>query len=194
MPLSLANATDGQLMERVAGGERPAFEELHRRHHAVALRAAMRVMRHPPAAEEVTQEAFLGLWRGAAGFDPERSNPKAWLLLLVRSRAIDHLRRVRSQRTHVSLEAAMQLQAPERTEAQAAHRESSRNMLRLLSTIPTKQRQIVELAYYRELTQTEIAAKLGLPLGTVKGRIRLAHRHLHRALAGEAAQLAGVSA
>ncbi|HEV7162095.1 MAG TPA: sigma-70 family RNA polymerase sigma factor [Solirubrobacteraceae bacterium] len=180
-------------MDQVAGGERAAFEEIHRRHHAVALRAAMRVMRQPAAAEEVAQEAFLSLWRGAAGFDPERSNPKAWLLLLVRSRAIDHLRRLRSQRTHVPLEAAMQLRAPERTDVQAAQRESSRNMLRLLSTIPTKQRQVVELVYYRELTQTEIATKLGLPLGTVKGRIRLAHSHLHRALAGEAAQLVSVS-
>lgn len=192
----LSTLTDSQLMERVAEDDVAAFEEIYRRHGKGALRAAYRIVRQPAAAEEVTQEAFLSLWRSAAGYQPARSSLRSWLLVLVHNRGIDQIRRARHHNTNLDIAEVHEehLEDPERTDARAAASEQSRDINALLRTIPIKQRQIVELAYYGEMTHLEIATNLGLPLGTVKGRLRLAHLKLHRALAhdgNEPALLAG---
>lgn len=191
----LSSLSDTQLMARVSEEDIPAFEEIYRRHGQLAFRVAYRVVRETPAAEDITQEAFLGLWRGATKFDPSRSPLRSWLLLMVRSRGIDHIRRARNHSTHPLQDELHEehLQAPEHTDAQADAREESREIRNLLKVIPLKQQQVVELVYYREMTHAEIATKLGLPLGTVKGRLRLAHAKLHRALA-PAAEPAAVAA
>ena len=191
----LAGLSDMQLMRGVIAQDIPAFEEVHRRHGPLAFRVAHRMVRERAAAEDVTQEAFLGLWRGAAKFDPTRSPLRSWLLLMVRSRGIDHIRRARNHSTHLLLDEIHEehLQAPEQTDAEADVREQTREIRELVSAIPLKQRQVVELVYYREMTHAEIATKLGLPLGTVKGRLRLAHEKLHRALAPTRGELAAVA-
>jgi RNA polymerase sigma-70 factor (ECF subfamily) len=150
----LSTLTDAQLMERVAEDDVAAFEEIYRRHGKGALRAAYRIVRQPAAAEEVTQEAFLSLWRSAAGYQPARSSLRSWLLLLVHNRAIDQIRRARHHNTNLDITEVHEehLEDPERTDARAAAREQSRNINALLRTIPIKQRQIVELAYYGEMT------------------------------------------
>jgi RNA polymerase sigma factor (sigma-70 family) len=192
----LAGLSDMQLMRRVIAQDMPAFEEIYRRHGPLAFRVAYRMIRETAAAEDVTQEAFLGLWRGAAKFDPTRSPLRSWLLLMVRSRGIDHIRRARNHSPHLLLDEIQEehLQAPEHTDAEAEVREETREIRELVSTIPLKQRQVVELVYYREMTHAEIATKLGLPLGTVKGRLRLAHEKLQRALAPTRGELAAVAA
>ncbi len=183
----LSTLTDAQLMKRAADDDVAAFEEIYRRYGKQALRAAYRIVREPAAAEEVTQEAFLSLWRSAAGYQPARSSLRSWLLVLVHNRGIDQIRRARHHNTNLDIAEVHEehLEDPERTDVRAAAREQSRNINALLRTIPLKQRQIVELAYYGEMTHLEIATNLGLPLGTVKGRLRLAHLKLHRALAHE---------
>jgi RNA polymerase sigma-70 factor, ECF subfamily len=195
-PIQIHTTSDAQLMVRVAQDDALAFEELYRRHSRQAFRVAVRMVRHSAAAEDVTQEAFLSLWRSAARYEPTRSSLKSWLLRMVHNRGIDHIRRMRNHSTQVDIEQVEeeQLQSSERTDAHVAARERSREILELLASIPIKQRQVVELAYYGELTHLEIATKLGLPLGTVKGRIRLAHLKLQRSLdsgTGELAALAG---
>jgi RNA polymerase sigma-70 factor, ECF subfamily len=187
IPSPLSTLTDAQLMKRVTENDVAAFEEIYRRHGKQALRAAYRIVRQPAAAEELTQEAFLSLWRSAAGYQPDRSSLRSWLLLLVHNRGIDQIRRARNHNTNLDIAELHEehLEDPERTDARAAPREQSRDINALLRTIPIKQRQIVELAYYGEMTHLEIATNLGLPLGTVKGRLRLAHLKLHRALAPE---------
>jgi RNA polymerase sigma-70 factor, ECF subfamily len=187
----LQGLSDAQLMARLLEEDISAFEEIYRRHGQLAFRVAYGVVRETTAAEDITQEAFLGLWRRAAKFDPSRSPLRSWLLLMVRSRGIDHIRRARNHSTQLLQDELHErhLQAPEHTEAQAAALEESREIRGLLSAIPVKQRQVVELVYYREMTHAEIAAKLGLPLGTVKGRLRLAHEKLHRALAPASGEL-----
>lgn len=187
MSSSPLTACDDELMSRVAADDAFAFDEIYRRHRAAALAVALRMMRQPAAAEDVTQEAFLSLWRGASRYEPARSSLRAWLLLLVHSRGIDAIRRGRSHNTNTNLDDAPpeRLHAPERTDSQAAVREQSRHLRQLVGAIPLKQRQVVQLAYYRGMTQVEIAADLHLPLGTVKGRLRLAHNRLQRALVAE---------
>jgi RNA polymerase sigma-70 factor (ECF subfamily) len=191
----LGSLGDTELMRRVIAEDVPAFEEIYRRHGSLAFRVAYRMVRERAAAEDVTQEAFLGLWRAAARFDPTRSPLRSWLLLMVRSRGIDHIRRARNQSTHLPLDEIHEehLQALEHTDAEADVREETREIRELVSAIPLKQRQVVELVYYREMTHAEIATKLGLPLGTVKGRLRLAHEKLQRALAPARGELAAVA-
>jgi RNA polymerase sigma-70 factor, ECF subfamily len=192
MTSSPLTASDDDLMSRVAADDTAAFDEIYRRHRSAAMRVAMRIMRQPTAAEDVTQEAFLSLWRGASRYEPARSSLRAWLLLLVHSRGIDAIRRGRGHRTNMNLDDAPpeRLHAPERTDSQAALREQSRHLRLLVGAIPLKQRQVIQLAYYKEMTQVEIAADLHLPLGTVKGRLRLAHSRLQRTLAAEEEEFA----
>ncbi len=174
-------------MLRVAGRDIRAFELIYERYSAQAFGLAMYITGRRGPAEEVTQDAFLGLWRAASGYDPRRGTLKTWLLSVVRNRGIDSLRAATRHGRDVEIDDAVtaQLQSPERTEEQVADRDESRYARGLLTSLPTEQRQVVELAFFKGLTQTEIAARLGLPLGTVKGRQRLALRKLHARLVSE---------
>ena len=177
---------DSTLVMLVAEGEVAAFEALYDRHRAQAYGLAMRVTRRPGLAEEVTQDAFLNLWRKADQFDPARGSLGSWLLTFVRHRAIDSLRSGARAERNVELEtAADRLEAPERTDEEVAAREASRSARRLVNELPTDQREVIELAYFGGLTQGEIAARVGVPLGTVKGRSRLALEKLRRSATAE---------
>ncbi|HEY4451273.1 MAG TPA: sigma-70 family RNA polymerase sigma factor [Solirubrobacteraceae bacterium] len=188
MPEPIEDANEGGLMLRIADGDTRAFEIVYARYRTQALALALRITRQSAAAEDVTQEAFLNLWRSAARYEPNRGSLKAWLLRIVHNGGVDNLRRGRHVQGNVQIEdvRAQDLRAPECTDATVFTRDESRHMRRLLSDLPIKQREVVELTYYRELSHTEVADDLGLPLGTVKGRLRLAHARLHRELAAVA--------
>jgi RNA polymerase sigma-70 factor (ECF subfamily) len=175
---------DRDLVVRVAGGDVRAFEAIYDRHSAQVFGLAMRVTGRERAAEEATQDAFLNLWRTAAGYDPTRGTLKTWLLALVRHRSIDWLRREARHALDLEIDDALlgRLESPGRTHDQAVTREESRHARQLLVSIPTEQRQVIELAYFKGLTQSEIAVKMGIPLGTVKGRNRLALTKMHQQL------------
>jgi len=162
-------------MERVAEGDSRAFEAIYDRHHRQAYALARRITGGDGGAEEVTQDAFLALWRGASKFDPERASLSTWFLALVRHRGIDWLRRgaARPRLRGLAEGAAERIEAPERTEEQVMAIQEHDRALRLVAELPPEQREVIRLTYLAGYTQTEIAARVGVPLGTVKGRARL---------------------
>lgn len=172
-----------RLLERVARGERPALLALYDRLGPAMLAVALRVTRNRPAAEEVVQEAMLTVWREAPGFDRTRGSAAAWLLTLTRNRAIDVLRAQRRRGSYEQRsadEAPEPVPTPERASVEAERAVAVRAAL---SGLRVEQRVALELAYYRGLSHSEIAAELNLPLGTVKTRIALAAKTLRDALA-----------
>jgi RNA polymerase sigma-70 factor (ECF subfamily) len=182
---------DATLLRQVADGDSRAFEALYDRYRARAFGLAMRLTGHRGIAEEVTQDVFVKLWHGAAAnYDPARGSLASWLLTFVRHRAIDMLRSGRRHDRNVDLDGALRLEAPERTDEQVEVRDESRHARELVQTLPSEQREVIELAYFAGLTQGEIAAKVGIPLGTVKGRSRLALAKLRRSADAHGAMIA----
>lgn len=162
-------------MARVAQGDDAAFEELYDRHSAIAFALALRIVGRW-RAEDAVQEGFMSLWRNAAHYRVGRGPVRPWLLGMVRHRSIDSLRRLDvDQRRRLR---AQRLEEPrdrlDATVAGALAAEDSRNVRAALAALPQPQREVVELAYFSDWTQTEIAEHLQVPLGTVKGRARLA--------------------
>jgi len=169
---------DESLLREIASGGREAFEQLYRRYHARARRVAWSVCRDHGRAEDAVQDAFIAILRSAGTYRPELGTVAAWLLSLVRHRAIDVSRangkhaskRADEEETFVHL-------APGALADQVVDRDSAAQLKALLQLLPETQREVVTLAFYGQLSHAEIAARLGLPSGTVKGRMRLG---LHR--------------
>lgn len=132
------------------------------------------MLRDRPAAEDVTREAFLAMWRSRERYAPERGSARSWLLSIAHNRAIDTIRRQRGHRNQTLENGYDQQAAPERTDSQVLERLEADTIIGALRALPPNQRRVVDLAYCGGLTQAEIASELQLPLGTVKGRIRLA--------------------
>lgn len=180
--------SDPELWTLVRGGDVEAFAELYDRHARVAHGLACRIVGRS-AAEDVTQAAFLTLWRSRDGYRPDRGAFRPWLLAVVRNRAIDALRRDRARpRIARSYDATHYLETVASTsdgspEEHACDRDEARRVRAALATLPEAQRCVIELAYFNGLSQTEIADELSLPLGTVKGRARLGLEKLGRRLA-----------
>jgi len=175
---------DEDLMQLVAGGDARAFEVVYERHCTAVFSLAYRICGVRAAAEEVAQEAFLAIWRSGARYDRTRGSVRTWLLGVVHNRAIDSLRRstVHDRLRAADEQAAERLEAPERTEAEVARREEARSMQAVLGELPSEQRRVVELAYFGGFTHEQIAEMLGAPLGTVKGRMRLALEKLRASI------------
>jgi RNA polymerase sigma-70 factor (ECF subfamily) len=173
---ALQGLADEDLMQLVAGGDARAFEAIYERHATAAFSLAYRICGVHAAAEEIAQEAFLAIWRSGARYDRSRGSVRTWVLGVVHNRAIDMLRRttVHERRRTADPQAAERLEAPERTEAEVARREEARSMRKLIDDLPGDQRRVIELAYFGGFTHEQIASMLELPLGTVKGRMRLA--------------------
>ena len=167
---------DEELMPLVGRKDPEAFEVLYDRHGGVAYSLAYRIVGDRAAAEEVTQEAFISVWRSGARFDAARGSVRSWLLSVVRNRAIDALRsRARkAPKLDFDDEAVLaQRPADEQTDEEAVRRETAGELRGALGALPSEQSRVVELAYFGGFSQSEIAAMLNLPLGTVKGRMRL---------------------
>ena len=151
-----------------------ALAELFDRYGALAYGVALRVLRDPGRAQDAVQDAFLRLWHGASGFNPARGSLRGWVLAAVRNRAID-LVRGRSGRDREVLELSEEFAAPsEGPEEQATASVERATVRAALGGLPAEQRQAVLLAYFGGYTQLEIAGLTGVPLSTVKGRMRLA--------------------
>lgn len=153
-----------------------ALEVLYDRHGGPAYSLAHRIMGTQQAAEDVTQEAFLSVWRTSASFDAARGSVRSWLLQIVRNRAIDVLRRSASRPTRTDLndDGLLEAQvAPDSTDAEAVRRERAASVRRVLKELPQDQARVIGLAYFGGFSQSEIAEMLNTPLGTVKGRMRL---------------------
>jgi RNA polymerase sigma-70 factor (ECF subfamily) len=175
-PEALQRLGDEDLMPLVARKDPAAFEVFYDRHGGAAYSLAHRIVGDPATAEDVAQEAFLSIWRSEAGYDRTRGSVRAWALGIVRNRAIDALRRESSRAPRLDYDDDAVLErrpAPERTEAEAARRETAAALRGALGELPSEQSKVIELAYYGGFTHSEIAEMLGMPLGTVKGRMRL---------------------
>jgi RNA polymerase sigma-70 factor, ECF subfamily len=172
-------------MVRLQRGETSALAAVFDRHGRLAYSLAHRICGRGAMAEEVVQDAFLALWHHRARFDGSRGSVRAWLMTLVRNRAVDAVRRehVRSSRDTANEGAAEALPSPDSVAEEAERREQARTLHGALSALPPDQREVIELAYFAGLTHTQIATRLGIPAGTVKGRMRLGLEKLHAAIA-----------
>jgi RNA polymerase sigma-70 factor, ECF subfamily len=183
---ALERLADEELMTRVDGKDPDAFEVFYDRHGGAAYSLAHRIVGDPGMAEDVTQEAFLSIWRSKARFDAARGSVRAWALGIVRNRAIDALRSASRPAPKLDRddESVLESQAAgERTEAEAIRRETAGRLRQVLGLLPREQSQVIELAYFGGFSHSEIAEILGAPLGTIKGRMRLGLEKIRSTLA-----------
>lgn len=173
---ALSRLADEDLMTLVERRDQRAFEVLYDRHGGAAYSLAHRIVGDPATAEDVTQEAFLSIWRSGARFDRARGSVRSWTLGVTRNRAIDALRRQagRAPRLDFDDDATLEAQpAGSLTDSEAIRRETASRVRGALAELPEEQAEVIGLAYFGGFTHSEIAAMLGMPLGTVKGRMRL---------------------
>jgi RNA polymerase sigma-70 factor (ECF subfamily) len=175
------NPTDIALLERIVSGDQAAVADLYDRHSRLIFGLILRVLRDRGDAEEVMQEVFFSVWSRAASYNASLGTPVVWLARMARNRAID---RLRANQVRVRTAAAIEEPSgPDSPESSAVRNEESAVVRRALATLPDEQRMLIEQAYYAGLTQSELAAHFGLPLGTVKTRVRTGMISLREQLA-----------
>jgi RNA polymerase sigma-70 factor (ECF subfamily) len=182
--------SDEELMQRLFTCDRDAFEKIYDRYGDLVYSTALRVLRDPHLAQDISQEIFIRLWRKPESYVVERGRFLTWLISVTRNRAVDEVRaRGRRQRHETASPEEQERELPAGTandpalNAQLA--EQRRIVRAALAEIPPEQRQVIELAFFGGFTQQEIADRLAQPLGTVKTRIRLGMQKLRAALAPE---------
>ena len=176
---------DARLARRIRAGETAALGELYDRYASIALGTALRVVNDREEAEDVVHDAFVAVWRKIDRFDPDRGALRAWLMTVVRNRAID---RIRARRPGMDLEDADERSllrtGPNPTWEAALRRASATDVRFAMAALPDEQRRAVELAYFEGYTYREVADLTGVAPGTANGRLRLALGKLRDALAG----------
>ena len=186
---SLVALGDEELMVLVADHDADAFEVVYDRHGSAAYSLAYRTTGQQALAEEVVQDAFMTVWRMGLRYRPERGSLRSWLLSIVHHRAIDALRRAAvhdRRRAFAEFDTEGQ-EASERTDLEVMRGMEGQEVREALAALPPEQLRVIELAYFGGFTHTEIAGMLELPLGTVKGRMRLGLEKLRQLLEGVAA-------
>jgi RNA polymerase sigma-70 factor (ECF subfamily) len=176
-----------ELVLRIGQGDRAAFGSFYDRFAALVFSFAMRLVQERSAAEDLLQEVFLQIWREAKTYSPERGAPEAWIITITRSRAIDKLRSIRRrEKSFVPMEAPTGKEYEGKVESGATASDTKMMVNSALTRLPESQRNILELAYFDGLTQSEIADRLKEPLGTVKTRMRAALGKLRELLGAKA--------
>lgn len=163
------------LFAQIATGDQAAFAELYDRTSGLVYSVAHRILGQTAEAEDVTQEIYLAIWNNAGAFNPELSKPTTWIVTLTRNKCIDRLRRLRRRSRVIDESLAFDEDGAATDEAghAAGDNDTLRSQLRsALQAMPGQERRLLDLAFFGGLTQREIATELGLPLGTVKARIR----------------------
>jgi len=183
---TVADDADRAALERIARDELGALDDLYERYKTMAYSIAYRITNDATLAEDVVQEAFLGVWRNAARYVEGRGSVKTWLLSIVHHRAVDAVRR---RRPTTELPEREDVPPPALTLpdiwAEVAGNLDRAEIATAMATLSDVQREAIELAYWGGLTQQEIAERTGTPLGTVKSRVRLGLLSLRRALVGD---------
>ena len=165
---------DEDLISLVGQGDAGAFAVLYDRHGRAAYSLAYRMMGEKQAAEDLLQDAFLKLWRSATSYRADRGSVRTWLLSIIHNRGIDQLRSLASLRkTQDKIQASAPKSQPGEAFAESWRNSQREQVREALGTLPKEQVKILELAYFSGYTHVEISELLGLPLGTVKGRMRL---------------------
>ena len=189
--VDLASAPDPELVAAVGAGDAAALALLYDRYSGMLLGLAHRILGDRSDAEEILQEAFLQAWKQAGRYDPKRSSVSTWLVLITRSRAID---RLRSRKVKDRTLAAVQQEkrgghtSPEGV-GDVLRDERGRRLRGEMARLPPEQREVLEMAFFRGMTQSEIASRTGIPLGTVKTRSLLAMRKLRTAMSADIGEL-----
>lgn len=174
---------DNRVIELIAQARPEGIEMLYDRYGRLAYSLALRVLGDAQAAEDVVQESFLAVWRRAAGYREERGSLRTWVCSIVHHRALDRLRgRAGHARSELPLEAAQETTGLTDTWDAVALELERDDIKRALGDLPPEQRQTIELAYFGGYSQSEISDLLRVPLGTVKGRTRMALRKLRTSL------------
>ena len=188
---NLRRLADEELIEQAREGDTIAFGVIFDRHGGAAFSLAYRMCGRRGLAEDVVQDAFLSLWRTGMRYERSRGSVRAWVLGVVRNKAIDGFRReIANTGQDVHDETAVAaMPARERTDGEVERREDAERVRAAMAELPSEQRHVIELAYFGGFTHSQIADLLELPAGTVKGRMRLGLQRLRRAL-GEAAGVA----
>lgn len=175
--------SDEALMAGLAAGDAGALSTLYDRFGRLAYGLAYHMLADGAAAEDVVQEAFVSVWRNATSFDPKRGTARAWLLTTVRNRCVDVLR---GPRRHSKLdaptEAALAMESPDDVWESVLRNLQAQDVRQALDRLPEEQRTTIQLAFFGGLTHAQIAAHMRVPLGTVKGRMRLAVEKLREYL------------
>jgi RNA polymerase sigma-70 factor (ECF subfamily) len=175
----LAHLSDEALVALAARSEQPALAELYDRYGRPSYGLALRIVRDETLAEDAVQEGFLALWRTAARFVPERGKASTWILTLVHRRAVDLVRREARRRTD-TLEGAAEPSSSTDVDEEAWLRLQRERVQEALRQLPDQQREALELAYYGGFTQSELAERLGRPIGTIKSQMHTALINLRR--------------
>lgn len=176
-----------RLIQEIARGDRDAFERFYDRYASLVYTVALRILRVRSDAQDLLQEVLLQVWRQAGNYSPDRGSPEAWLLTITRSRAIDKQRSVRRiERGLTATGDPPRLEGGGKVESGMTQSDARLTLHGALQKMPEAQRTVLELAYFDGLTQSEIAARLGEPLGTVKTRIRAALQRLRELIGAKA--------
>ena len=170
--------TDGDLLVRLERGDPAALEALYDRHAPYVNGIALRILGESAESEEVTQDVFWQLWKGRIRYDAARGRFTTWLFALTRNRCLDRLRSRKRRPSTEPLAAEPREHAAEDPELDARAGEERARVTRALSALPAEQRRAIELCFYEGLTHREVAERLREPLGTIKGRVRMAMEKL----------------
>ncbi len=175
--------SDRDLIERVKARDDAALGLIYDRYAGVAFALAYRTLGDRGQAEDVVQDAFLSLWRRAETFDSERGHVKSWLMTIVRNASIDRRRgRFRHEANEQNIDDHAYRLKTDDVWSDVERNLTGEHVRSALEDLPDAQREVIQLAYFSGLTQSEIAARTGLPLGTIKSRARLGLRKLHDVL------------
>ena len=186
MPRALAHLSDEAVVALCARSDQVALAELYDRYGRVAYGLAVRVLRDEALAEDAVQEAFLAIWRGAARYIPERGKASTWILTVVHRRAVDLVRREQRRRTEQLPETEIETSTGTPSDEAVWLRLERERVQAALAALPDRQREAIELAYYGGFTQSELAERLGEPIGTIKSRMFTGLARLRELLEGDA--------
>lgn len=185
--ISPADPTDEQLMGAVKAGEQAALETLYQRHAPLLRTVIGRVLNNDADTEDLLQEAFVEVWKQSRHYCEEKGKVLGWMVTLARRRAIDRLRKNQAysragDRLRVETERETEAPVPHRSDEAVVTADIRETFTRLLSTLPPAQRDALHFAFYQGMSQREIAAHTGIPLGTIKTRLELAVRKMRTAV------------
>ncbi len=183
-PADYSSLDDASLLKRIARAESEALSELYDRYHRLIFSIALNSVGDGALAEEITLDIFMRVWQKAGTYREERASVATWLTRMTRNRSIDMLRRRGARREHLRVGWAEVQDAPASGNPETAteQRLEQERVRAAIAELPPEQREVLALAYFQGYTHREIAGVLGLPLGTIKTRIRLAMQKLRRAL------------
>ena len=183
----LCDAEDSELMERIQSRDERALETLIKRFQALVRSVVERILPNKEDVSDVVEEVFMGVWKQAANFDLLKGKPLGWIITIARRRAIDRVRRRQAYdraetRFRISTETGTSHFAGDDVEKSAMESETATMFQKLLFTLPVAQSAVVRMAFYRGLSQREIARETGIPLGTIKTRLELGVKKLRAAV------------